>query len=70
MREGRIYKVSHTGAPFYDTAGSFYWDCEAAGLKGKELPFSEYIVHLHAGSHHRTEAQIANWLHNYRDLYL
>ena len=70
MREGRIYKVSHTGAPYYDTAGSFFWDCEAAGLHGREIVFSDYVVHLHAGSHHRSEAQIANWLHNNRDLYL
>ena len=69
MSEGRIYKVSHTGAPYYDTGGSFYWDCKNAGLPSEEVEIGKYIEHMFAGSHHRSEEDVSAWLNQYRDLY-
>lgn len=69
QHEGQIYKVSHTGAPYYDTGGSFYFDCMKAGLPGSEVLIGDYIEHLLAGSHHKTPDDIGRWLAENRNLY-
>ena len=67
--EGRIYKVSHTGPPYYDTGGSFYFDCKDAGLPFSEININDYMVHLLAGSHHKQMSDVKQWLLKYRYLY-
>lgn len=67
--EGMAYKLSHNGKPFYDTGGSFYHDCLAKGLPGKELPVYEYIDHFGEGSFRRTPEATALWLERRRAYY-
>ena len=50
FHEGMVYKMSHNGAPFYDTAGSFYYDCNNADLPGREVNLDDYILHFGAAS--------------------
>lgn len=62
--EGMVYKLSHTGSPFYDTAGSLLKDCDDAGLIGKEICIDDFIEHFCAGSCGRkTQAQALSWLY-------
>ena len=50
FHEGMVYKMSHNGHPYYDTAGSFLHDCNNAGLPGKEINIDDYILHFGAAS--------------------
>ena len=65
--EGMIYKMSHTGPPYYDTGGSLYHDCNKAGLPYRETDISQYIEHLGGASCYQTGWQ--KWLDEHRDLY-
>lgn len=66
--EGKVFKLSHSGAPFYDTGGSFYDDCIKADLPFKELDIFSYMEHLGGGSWASRESWIA-WLEKNRYLY-
>ena len=69
MSEGRIFMVSHTGPPWYDTGASFFWDCNSAGLPHKFVDLNNYIVHLIGGSQSRLGKPWQAWLKKYRYLY-
>ncbi len=63
--EGMVYKLSHTGAPYYDTAGSLLKDCDDAGLPCKEMDLYDYIEHFCGGSCGRkTRANALSWLYD------
>lgn len=67
--EGRIYKMSHTGAPYHDTGASFWEDCTAKGLPHHDLPIYEYINHYGGASYSGNKADIARWLDENKELY-
>lgn len=46
--EARSWKLEP--GVFYDTGASFYLDCKKAGLPGREIRWSDYVVHLKGGS--------------------
>lgn len=50
FHEGMVYKMSHSGPPYYDTAGSLLYDCNRAGLEGIEVDLDDYILHFGAAS--------------------
>ena len=57
------------GPPWHDTGASFWEDCNAAGLKGRQLPIGDYIEHLAMGSFNRTDETASNWLTIHKDLW-
>ena len=57
------------GPPWHDTGASFWEDCNAAGLKGRQLPIGDYIEHLAMGSFNRTDETTSNWLTIHKDLW-
>ncbi len=62
--EGMVYKLSHTGAPYYDTAGSMLKDCDDANLPHKQVQLDEYIEHFGGGSCGRKTLNNAlSWLY-------
>lgn len=65
--EGMVYKMSHHGAPYYDTAGSLYHDCNKAGLPFREVDINQYIEHFGGGSY-ATKPWRA-WLDSHKNLY-
>ena len=68
--EGQVYKLSHNGQPpFYDTGASFWEDCKAAGLPGREIDIYEYIEHFGGASCGDTAQQAWEWLDKHHDLY-
>lgn len=69
LHEGRIFRLSHSGPPFYDTGASFYHDCEAAGLTKKKVAIYEYIAHLHGGSWRKSPEAASRFLEQNRPLY-
>jgi hypothetical protein len=66
--EGYVYKMSHRWAPFYDTGGSFYKDCNDANLPFREVDITGYIEHLGGASCYPTKWQ--EWLEQHKSLYL
>lgn len=60
FHEGMVYKMSHTGHPYYDTGGSLYKDCNDVGLPHRELNIFDYIDHLGGASCYKTSWRI--WL--------
>lgn len=48
--EGMVYKLSHNGRPYYDTAGSLLKDCDDAKLPCSQVDIFDYIVHFGGGS--------------------
>ena len=70
MSEGRIFMVSHTGPPWYDTGASFYHDCKDRKLPGREVNISDYVEHLVGGSQNdRLGKAWKAWLQRNRSLY-
>ena len=67
FHEGMVYKMSHHGAPYYDTGGSLYVDCNRAKLPYKEINLNEYIEHLAGASCYPTDWM--GWLKQRKDLY-
>ena len=67
FHEGFVYKMSHRGAPYYDTAGSLYKDCNDARLPHREVNISDYIEHLGGASCYPTEW--VKWLNEHKELY-
>lgn len=67
--EGRIYKLSHRGSPYYDTGGSFFEDCIAARLDGKRLDIYDYINHFGSASYNKTDSEALAWLEQNKNLY-
>ena len=62
--EGMVYKLSHTGRPYYDTAGSLLKDCMDAKLRYNEVDIFEYIEHFGGGSCGRkTLGSMLSWLY-------
>lgn len=69
LSEGRIYKLSHNGAPYYDTGGSFYADCMKANLPGAEVDIFDYINHFGGASCREKHSEMYLWLSKNRNLY-
>ena len=70
MSEGRIFMVSHSGPPWYDTGASFYHDCVKANLPSREIETAQYVEHLVGGSQNdRLKKAWRSWLSKYRYLY-
>lgn len=67
--EGMVYKLSHNGAPFYDTGGSFFKDCKDAGLRGRELDIYEYIEHYGGASYTKDKQGPKVWLEAHKELW-
>ena len=67
FHEGMVYKMSHHGAPYYDTAGSFFYDCNHAGLEGREVDINDYILHFGAASCGKQGWE--QWLNDNKNLY-
>ena len=67
FHEGFVYKMSHHGAPYYDTGGSFYKDCKDSGLPHKEIDLIRYIAHLGGASCY--PSKWPEWLENNKYLY-
>jgi hypothetical protein len=67
--EGMAYKLSHNGAPYYDTGGSLLHDCKQAQLPIREIDIYDYIEHFGEGSFRRTAAEQDRWLEEHRKLY-
>jgi len=65
--EGMVYKVSHHGHPYYDTGGSFYFDCQQKNLPGREIKMLDYVEHLGAASSEHKNWQF--WLNKHKNLY-
>ena len=65
--EGRSYKLSHTGIPYHDTGASFWEDCKAAGLPGREIDINRYMIHYRGGSY--TTESPDKWLMENKELY-
>lgn len=65
FHEGMVYKMSHHGAPYYDTGGSFYEDC--ASLPHAEVDINHYVEHLGGGSYGRLPWRV--WLDEHKDLF-
>ena len=65
--EGKAYKLSHEGVPYYDTGGSFYEDCIKARLPYREVEINDYIEHLVGGSYAKRDWRV--WLDEHRALY-
>lgn len=63
------YKLSHKGAPYYDTGASFLESCQLAKLEGKEINIYDYIIHFGGGSYDKKENWRV-WLEENKDLYL
>ena len=62
--DGMVYKLSHTGRPYYDTAGSLLKDCEDAKLPCSEIDIFDYIEHFGGGSCGRkTLGSMLSWLY-------
>lgn len=57
------------GPPWHDTGASFWEDCEAAGLKGHQLPLNDYIEHLAMGSFKKTPEATREWLQKHKNLW-
>ena len=68
--EGRAYKLSHEGPPFYDTGASLYHDCIEAKLVGRFVDIKQYALHFIAGSYQGTEEAMQFWLERNKHLYL
>ena len=62
--EGRSYKLSHQGPPYHDTGASFWEDCKAANLPGREINIYRYIEHYGAGSYSFSNPRA--WLDEHR----
>ena len=67
--EGKVYKLSHGEAPYYDTAASFLEDCENAQLPGRETDIYEYIEHFGGASCRDCTQQAWKWLDLHHDLH-
>ena len=67
FHEGYVYKMSHSGPPYYDTGGSLLKDCNDAGLPFREIDMNEYIDHLGGASCYATSWRI--WLDERKHLY-
>lgn len=67
--EGQVYKLSHGEAPYYDTGASFWEDCKAAGLPGREIDIYEYIEHFGGASFGDTTQKAWEWLDKHKTLY-
>lgn len=67
FHEGMVYKMSHTGAPYYDTGGSLYKDCNNANLYHREEDITDYIEHLGGASCYRTAWRL--WLDERKHLF-
>ena len=65
--EGMVFMMSYTSTPYYDTGGSFYFDCLKAGLPGKEIKKNDYIEHLGHASF--TGRNWRGWLEYNKHLY-
>lgn len=63
--EGKSYKLSHSGVPFYDTGASFFEDC--AALPHKELNIFDYMEHFVGASYRNVSYD--EWLEQHEDLY-
>ena len=62
--EGMVYKLSHTGAPYYDTAGSLLKDCTDHYLPSKQIDIDDFIEHFGGGSCGRkTVGSALAWLY-------
>ena len=68
FHDGYVYKLSHKGAPYYDTGGSFYKECIEARLPYIETNIFRFIEHLGGASCHPTKWK--EWLEQHKDLYL
>lgn len=68
FHEGYVYKMSHNGAPYYDTGGSLYKDCKDEGLPYREVDIFQYIEHLGGASCYPTQWQ--EWLEKHKELYI
>lgn len=69
MSEGRIFEVSYTGRPWYDTGASFYEDCEKAQLPKLEVVISQYALHYGSGSWKFGKRSWRAWLEGNKYLY-
>lgn len=67
--ERKVYKLSHDGAPFYDTGASFYEDCNKAGLEGRKINIYEYIIHFGSASYTGIRADMYKFLNNNKHLF-
>lgn len=65
--EGMVFKMSYTGTLYYDTGGSFYFDCLEAKLPGKEIRMADYIEHLGHASFEGSNWR--GWLEHNKNLY-
>ena len=65
---GFVYKMSHQGPPYFDTGGSLYRDCHAAGLPCREVDIWQYIEHLGGASCYPTKWH--EWLEQHKNLYM
>jgi hypothetical protein len=69
FHEGYVYKMSHNGAPYYDTGGSLYKDCNDACLPYREVDIFDYIEHFGGGSYAKDKTLPRTWLEIFRVLY-
>ena len=67
FHDGMVYKMSHNGPPYYDTAGSLLYDCNHAGLTGREVNIDDYIIHFGAASCGKQGWE--QWLEDNKNLY-
>ena len=67
--EGKVYKLSHKKAPYYDTGSSFLEDCNRNHLHGKEINIYEYIEHLGGASCKEEPDRAAKWLEEHKQLW-
>lgn len=57
------------GPLWHDTGASFWEDCTAANMWGREIAINDYIEHLAMGSFNRSEKAANDWLEKHRTLW-